>query len=424
MPSIIVRSLSIAIVATIVATAPVAANSGWLDKTFSDNGYVRLDPPAGSEPFIPATPIIRDGPTGRVFLGRHRLQPGSAFSLLALTSTGAIDRGFNAGEWRERIGSKDALRILGMFPTADGGVQAAAWAGAVGSDLHVFRLGPGGGDVDSFFGRTGGEQIATTMVVLPGGSLRTCVWTETISTLLIGLTATLDPDGGVWGQELEIGGCDHIAADSTGHLYHFDERTTDRLNFSRLLIEVIRTSNSGRTDAAWASSGRAILERGGLHVAFPFAGVQQRPGYGAGNPAVFPQPDGSLLIAARVARFDPGGPWSAAVLKVTPNGELDPTFGTGGIKTMSPPDGQSRLLAMTVDGTGRPIVSLVYNHNDGRTRAYLARLTTAGTFDTTFGRNGLVPQTHAALSLDMDGAGRILSMAWDGQSLIVARRTN
>jgi uncharacterized delta-60 repeat protein len=235
---------------------------------------------------------------------------------------------------------------------------------------------------------------------------------------LIGLTPNLELDSAVWRQQLEIGGCHQVAADSASHLYFVDERTTDRLNFSRLLIEVIRTSSSGRTDAGWATSGRAIVERGGLNVGIA------TPGYGGGNQAVFPQPDGSLLIAARVSRFDPAGPWSAAVLKVTPDGELDPAFGNGGIKTMSPADGQSRLLAMTVDGHGRPIVSVVYNHNDGRTRAYLARLTASGTFDTTFGRNGLVRQTFGARSIDIDSAGRILTMAWDGQSVIVARRMN
>ena len=69
------------------------------------------------------------------------------------------------------------------------------------------------------------------------------------------------------------------------------------------------------------------------------------------------------------------------------------------------------------------IVSVVLNHDDSQTKAYLARLTESGTFDGTLGRIGLDPQTHDARSLDMDAAGGILTMEWDGQSVIVARRT-
>ena len=418
------RSLTLAIVAAMVMSAPAAATTGWLDPTFSDDGHVRLDPPVGSEPIRPRSLIVRDGPTGRVFLGRGAFVfEGSTFDVLALTPRGTVDGSFNGGDWTNRIGGTDHIRPIGVFPMADGGVLAAGWR-SVGSDLQVIRFGPGGGEADSFFGTTGDDEVAASMVRLPGGSLRTCTWTTPIVTHLIGLTATLDVDGAVWRRELDIGGCHQIVADSASHLYLADDRTVDGTNATRRFIELVRTSNSGRTDTAWADAGRARVERGGLHVGLPFDPVSGAFGYSTGNPAVFPLPDGSLLIAARVARVEPAGPWRAAVVKVTPDGSLDPSFGNGGIKAMGPVDGQSRVLAMTVDSRGRAIVSMVYNHDDGRTRAYLARLTAAGTFDTAFGRNGLIPQTHGARSLDIDADGRILTMASDGQSIVVARRTN
>ena len=424
MSRMIHRSLALAILAALVVTAPTSATTGWLDDTFSGDGVVRLNPPAGSEPFTPGPQVIRDAPTGRIFLGRYRVEGGGRFEFLALTPAGAVDGAFNGGQWKQHFGGKDGFDPLGMFPGADGGLLGAIWL-PVGFDIAVARFGPGGGVTDTFTGSTGSDQSSSTMVLLPGGSPRSCVFVAPgFPARLIGLTPSLDLDGTVWRKELEISGCHHIAADAASHLYVFDERRVDPLNVSRQLIEALRTSSSGRTDDAWANSGHAIIERGGLNVGFPMKAVGSAPGFGTGNPAVFPQPDGSLLIAARVSRFDPSGPWNAAVLKVTPAGELDPTFGNGGIKTMSPPDGQSRVLAMTVDGAGRPIVSLVYNHDDGRTRAYLARLTSAGTFDTTFGRNGLVQVTNGVRSIDIDAAGRILTMAWDGQSVIVARRTN
>jgi hypothetical protein len=126
-----------------------------------------------------------------------------------------------------------------------------------------------------------------------------------------------------------------------------------------------------------------------------------------------------VFLAARVTRNVTT--FSAAVIKLTEDGALDPSFDGDGIRAFGPSGGESRIVAFAVDGEGRPVVSAIYEGPGGR-RAYLTRLTGDGRFDASFGRGGLIQQSFAAVSVAIDGSGRILTAAWDGTGVIVARR--
>lgn len=427
MRRLISQACVMAIAGLLLAVQPADATSGWLDPSFSGDGHRRVDPGDPEPPSFHGSLVIEDGPSGRIFLGRYTfISDSSSFAFLALTPSGAIDTAFGGGTWRGSLGDTDHNSPMAMLPTSNGGVIGASWAGFV-DEMHLGRLGPGGGTTHHVILGLSDDQVSNA-VGLPTESLRACGYSDTTNppSRLVALTSTFQQEAGAHGNVLDIASCSETAADAAGNLYFANQRLADPIGGdTRREFDLLRTSSSGATDAAWGESGHAVVGRGGLHVwTARHAAPGAAAGYSTALPTLFPQPDGSVLIAGWIARVDPAGSSKAAVIKVTPAGELDPTFGTGGIKAMGPADGRSRIIAMAVDSQGRPIVSLVYNFNDGRTRAYLARLTTTGQFDSSFGRSGLIQQTYGATAISFDAAGRIMTMAWAGDTLIVARRLN
>jgi uncharacterized delta-60 repeat protein len=110
------------------------------------------------------------------------------------------------------------------------------------------------------------------------------------------------------------------------------------------------------------------------------------------------QPDGKIVVFGRT--------WLAEKWKLVrfdTNGVLDPTFGTGGTVELSPGLADNYALAVTVDASGRLIVTGGTTTSDTGAMA-VARLSSAGALDPTFGLGGYLsipsgpgarPQAHA-----------------------------
>lgn len=138
-------------------------------------------------------------------------------------------------------------------------------------------------------------------------------------------------------------------------------------------------------------------------------------------------PDGSLLVAATPVRDGR----EAVVARLTPAGELDRSFGDGGLATVATSGGNDEAFALAVDSQGRILVA-------GRTSTstsddlLLARFTSAGESDPTFGSGGVVTtdvrgHSDTAFAIDVAGSGRILvsggSIVGAGDEVIVAAYT-
>lgn len=175
--------------------------------------------------------------------------------------------------------------------------------------------------------------------------------------------------------------------------------------------------------AALASVSTAIAQAGQLDKTFGnggiFLGQTVIPGNTLAN-AVAIQSDGNILVAGSAPI--PPGSLQPAVLRLTPNGVLDATFGQGGVAIPMNfrQGGGEHVTAMVIQPDGKIVLGLGFNSSDGANRLELARLESNGSLDTAFGSGGTVdvfnvgPDT-AYVALQPDG--RVLL----GGGLLMAR---
>jgi uncharacterized delta-60 repeat protein len=123
------------------------------------------------------------------------------------------------------------------------------------------------------------------------------------------------------------------------------------------------------------------------------------------------QPDGKLLVAG----YASGSANSELlVIRLNANGSLDTSFGgTGIVRTPAGPS-EDIANAMIRQPDGRIVIAGSAIAADGRRDFVLARYTTAGALDTTFGTGGLVttavgPSDDIAYSLVLTPWGRLVA---------------
>jgi uncharacterized delta-60 repeat protein len=146
---------------------------------------------------------------------------------------------------------------------------------------------------------------------------------------------------------------------------------------------------------------------GSLDSSFGSGGISVTPNFGGGQDlanGLAIQSDGKIVVAGQVIPSN-GNPALMAVARYTSSGQLDSTFNSTGIVTMAPAGSTNAgLIGVVVQNTGRIVVSGWCTL--GPQDLALARLTTAGQLDTTFGSAG----TGYAVSTDM-AIGRSLVQA-------------
>lgn len=121
--------------------------------------------------------------------------------------------------------------------------------------------------------------------------------------------------------------------------------------------------------------------------------------------AVAIQPDGMIVVAGtnreqfELARYDAGG-------------ELDPTFGADGVVTTNPTPDVDIVNGMVLQPNGKILVAgLATPGSPWRPRFALARYTSTGSLDPTFGEGGIV--------ISRRGVGRAVALQADGRIVVV-----
>ena len=141
------------------------------------------------------------------------------------------------------------------------------------------------------------------------------------------------------------------------------------------------------------------------------------PTFGIGGEASLPQQaarlaiDGAGRILAAGLRFDHSGP---VVTRLAPNGTLDPSFGSAGVAALPLDEAVTAQVGLALQPDGL-IVSLVAIRVDDRAAIALVRLTTDGRLDPTFGEGGVTITTALPNHLRTD----VLLTTLDGAPMVV-----
>ncbi|WP_051935384.1 NPCBM/NEW2 domain-containing protein [Deinococcus sp. YIM 77859] len=173
-------------------------------------------------------------------------------------------------------------------------------------------------------------------------------------------------------------------------------------------VALVRYNPDLTLDDSFGTAGKVVTALGGSAAAY----------------AVAVQPDGGLVVAGRINRVVPPDPEPHAdgvVLRYNANGQLDPTFGTGGRVFLSfdvptaPTEDEAR--AVTVQPDGKIVVAGKSDAPGGATGWLLARLNPNGSLDTTFAQNGAERGGYYGLFNDvvLEPDGDIVAVGYEGR---------
>jgi uncharacterized delta-60 repeat protein len=166
-------------------------------------------------------------------------------------------------------------------------------------------------------------------------------------------------------------------------------------------IVLARYSSAGVLDASFGTGGELTI---------PFQNNVNGPW------AVKAAADGTVFIAT--ATSTNGGPWQPIVVKVTPAGAIDTSFGVAGFASFYAqnfgPSGKATDLWLNADGT--ILVSGRIGDNHTYNVFYVARLTSYGALDTSFGTNAGFTVVSFG---NVIAYGRKMAVQTDGKIVVV-----
>jgi uncharacterized delta-60 repeat protein len=247
------------------------------------------------------------------------------------------------------------------------------------------------------------------------------------------VTDSATSDEAFYGAATEPDGTIVAAGTSSGHLLlagYDPDGTVDASFGAGGLVTVTVADDNDATgfDVTTDANGNLVVvgSAGGQFLAdrFTAAGAQDAT-FNGGAPLVFGDASEGDLLGKVVVQGNGGivaagaSDGSVVVVRLTPAGALDPTFGAAGIVTpsgLAAPDllqGQpDHTEGLTIDSEGRILVA---NTTPGGEFA-TARLTGTGVLDATFGAGGVVTTSFGSGTADAD----FVAVQPDGSQVLVA----
>jgi uncharacterized delta-60 repeat protein len=337
---------------TFVCAAQAAADPGDLDRSFGGDGRVALPAAQG---FVPRAVAV-DG-SERIVVGGYLCEPepaggqgtclssgNTSFTVARLTPDGGLDAEFGEnGFVTTRVGEGRSA-ALDLLLVEGGRVLVGGIARSGGRDVFAIAgYGPDG-SLDPGWGEGGialapvGTAYASLGDIAPG------------------------PNGTVLasGQALDAQGVPRIA--------------------------VARFTPTGQLDGSFGFSGATLGGDGGY-------------GYGLG---ITSEPDGSSLVAGLIGDSSDTATYRFSELRLTVDGEPDPSFGGDGVAEQAVGSSSSFANAV-VRAPGGWIAAGAATVPDGRQAMAAVRVRAGGTLDPHFASRGraIVPLLDGALANDV-----------------------
>lgn len=327
------RALTAVLVSALALLAPAAASAapGDLDASFSGDGKLTAD--LGATDTGEAVLYQPDGKV--VVAGQTGSGPLADFAILRFNTDGSPDNSFDTdGRVTIPFGPRDEAKALALQP--DGSIVVAGNTNAdAGPSTGSFSIGvtriDKDGHIDAAFnhgsGRKivdfGGQELAEDVLVQPDGKIVVGGQTQ-VGTNSNFFWARLEDDGdldntfdGDGRATLDAGGSENTASIDLGPggTILTAGSTTANAGGSRDYT-VVRLTTGGVPDNSFSQDGRAQVGFGDADDVATGISVL---------------PDGSALVGGRSLELIDGaaaGDFTAA--RLTPQGELDPSYGDGG----------------------------------------------------------------------------------------------
>ena len=331
--------------------------SGAPDPTFGTGGVVRTNfgfDEVVSSVLMQGNKVLAGGWSGE-FFGFDDFD----FALARYTSTGQLDPTFGVGGRAvTEFDPEEPARIWSMALQPDGKIVAA------GEIFHIVdrrfdviavarysangQLDPsfGNGGIATFQGDDSQPALGRDVAVLADGRILVLaegtVWGNFVDHTSIGLLM-LNPDGTIDGsfggaffgaKIIDVGSFfpSSLEVGSDGSIYVAGTRTG-----SQPSARVYKFTPEGELVTGFGTGGFVEIASGG---------------YEFGEVSTALQPDAKIVATATTpGTTETWGSWTVA--RVTPTGQLDPTFGAGGKRTISPGNGSTATVsdvALAPDG--------------------------------------------------------------------------
>jgi uncharacterized delta-60 repeat protein len=182
----------------------------------------------------------------------------------------------------------------------------------------------------------------------------------------------LDPTFGIVGGALFSGGsASATALQANGQVIAAGNTPNPLTGVTQFALA--RFNADGSLDRSFGTNGRVITNLGGANQ---------------GILAVAVQKNGDIIAAGFFGTKD------FALARYLPTGKLDKTFGSNGIETVAF-SGAAQINAIAIQSDGKIDVAGTADNTLGSHRFTLARFTTAGKLDTSFGTNGIASTSFA-----------------------------
>jgi uncharacterized delta-60 repeat protein len=338
---------------------------GSLDTAFGSNGIVRTAVPSVNA--VATAVVVQPGALpadDKILVAGSTFDPPTGTAgivLVRYNANGTLDTGFAGGFVSAPIGPGTSMDTASLALQGDGSIVVA---GATSTGDFVLRRYGSTGVLDQTFGTNGtttthvgtsamGPAIAlqsTGKIVAAGASGSFASPPMNAVLARYNTNGTLDMSFGGIGTGTvftDIGSSNNFSnavvvqpADGkivvAGHaFFDFDADTSD--------IALLRYNADGRPDTGFGTNGTGavVVNLGAFDNAF--------------SVALYPDPDNRIVVSGNTGS---GVAISAAVLRFTPGGALDLTFGTGGIVTTSPtgPSAAASANAVLVQPGGSIVV--------------------------------------------------------------------
>ncbi|HEY1284815.1 MAG TPA: hypothetical protein VGF04_01885 [Solirubrobacterales bacterium] len=405
-----------AMLATLAAADRASGAAGEPDQSFGNHGFSVIDEPSEPNEYLEDVVVLPDGK----ILGGGTTGGSKGFLLLRLNPDGSPDTGFGPGgiriepdlEAEPGLGSPGSPRGIGAMQLRGDGKLVVAGLGRGPMKFDAFEFGRylPGGSLDPSFGSGGLTTVAVNefsdalaMDEAPDGKLVATGGTGPVQKVpVVRLTENGIPDEDFNGVPAGIREVDVPGSSAETGL------AVTVLGNGTILVGGF--TEIGAFLAELDANGNPVMGFGTEGVAVFDLGTEASPSGEFFDLAVLP--DGRIIAAGD--GFGGSNDEEAVIARVTPSGQLDPSFGNGGLFRANPTPGGDEIESMEVLPDGRILAAGLRGETGIETEdadTWLFRLTPDGRLDPSFGSGGEVfasasPETDGAYGLAVQPDGR------------------